>query len=105
MRLLQVKLKFVKIIFFGIFSRLAIILFERQDPQLPSQIMATKREALDLAAKHASTALLDAMCLVGQFLSETSLEEGTTISNRIEEMFPGRIRSPEIYFKSYVAHQ
>ena len=42
---------------------------------------------------------MDAMCLVGQFLSETSLEEGTAISNRIEEMFPGRIKSPEIYSK------
>ena len=61
--------------------------------------MATKRAALDLAAKHASTGFMDAMCLVEQFLSETSLEERTAISNRIEELFPGRIRSPEIYSK------
>ena len=42
---------------------------------------------------------MDAMYMGEQFLSVTSLEERTAISNRIEELFPGRIRSPEIYSK------
>jgi len=82
-----------------IFSRQAILLFERPNPQLPSQTMAERKAVLDLAAKNASTAFLEALCLVEHFLEENSLDERTSISKRIEEMFPGRIRSPELYSK------
>lgn len=61
--------------------------------------MAAKKAALDLAAKRASTGFLEALCLVEKFLDPSSVEDRSLISTRIEGMFPGRIRSPEIYSK------
>lgn len=86
--------------FIRIFTRQAILLFQRPKPaQLSSQTMAERKAVLDLAAKNASTAFLEALCLVEHFLDENSLGERTSISKRIEEMFPVRIRSPELYCK------
>lgn len=61
--------------------------------------MATKKAALDLAAKKASSSLMEALCIVAKFINTSSLEDRTEISNRMEMLFPGRIRSPEIYSK------
>lgn len=61
--------------------------------------MAEKKAELDVAANKASTGFMEALCLVEKFLGPSSLEERTAISNRIEGMFPGRIRSQEIYSK------
>ncbi|XP_068723733.1 uncharacterized protein [Montipora capricornis] len=82
-----------------IFSRKAILLFERPNPQHPSQVMAIKKAELDLAAKKASTGFMEALCIIKKFLDPSSMDERTLISNEIEKMFPGRIRSPEIYSK------
>lgn len=84
---------------FRIFSRQAIIIFERPNPQHPSQVMADKKAALDRAAKKASTGFLEALCLVEKYLDPSSVEDRASISARTEMMFPGRIRSPEIYAK------
>ena len=85
--------------FFRIFSRKAIILFERPNPQHGSQLMATKKAALDRAAKNASSRFLEALSIVSKFTDTLSLVDRTEISNRMEVMFPGRIRSLEIYSK------
>ena len=61
--------------------------------------MAERKAVLDLAAKNASTAFLEIPCLAEHFLDENSLDERTSISKRIEEMFPGRIRTPELSSK------
>ncbi|XP_078342150.1 uncharacterized protein LOC144627990 isoform X2 [Oculina patagonica] len=79
------------------FSRQAIIKFERPDPQLSSEQMALKKAALDVAAKKASNSFLEALCLVENYLDESSLEDRRAISARMDGLFPGRIRSPEIY--------
>lgn len=42
--------------------------------------MAAKKAALDLAAKQASTRFLKALCLVENFLDQSSAEERTLIS-------------------------
>lgn len=61
--------------------------------------MAIKKAELDLAAKKASTGFMEALWIIKKFLDPSSMDERTLISNRIEKMFPGRIRSPEIYSK------
>ena len=61
--------------------------------------MATKKAALDIAAKKASSGFMEALCLVEKFLDGSSLDERTEISTRVEQLFPGRIRSQEIYSK------
>ena len=61
--------------------------------------MATKKAALDLASKQLSTGFMEAVCLVELFLCPSTIDERTLIFNIIEELFPGRIRSKEIYSK------
>lgn len=61
--------------------------------------MAEKKAALDVAAKKASNSFLEALCLVENYLDESSLEGRKAISSRMDGLFPGRICSPEIYSK------
>ena len=61
--------------------------------------MATKKAALDLAAKNASSSFMEALCIVSKFINSSSLDDRTEISNCMEVLFPNRIRSPEIYSK------
>ena len=61
--------------------------------------MATKKAALDLASKQASTGFLEALSLVENYLDPSSEEASTFIANKMEGMFPGRIRSRAIYSK------
>ena len=78
---------------------MAIILFERPNPQHGSQIMATKKAALDLTAKNASSSIMEALSIVAKFINPSSLDDRTEISNRMEGLLPKRIRSTGIYSK------
>ena len=66
---------------------------------LPSQTMTERKSDLDKAAKKASSGLMEALCFVEKFIDISSSEERQPISNRIETLFPGRIRSQDIYSK------
>ena len=66
---------------------------------LPSQTMTERKSDLNKAAKKASLGLMEALCLVEKFIDISSSEERQPISNRIETLFPGRIRSQGIYSK------
>ena len=78
---------------FRIFSRQAIIIFERPNPQHPSQIMADKKAALDVAAKKKkkkkknSTGFLESLCLVEKYLDPSSVVDRASISHQISWKF------------------
>ena len=54
---------FTSFLFFQDFSCKDIILFERPNSQHGSQILATKKAALDLAAKNASSSFMEVLCM------------------------------------------
>ena len=63
----------------------------------PTKFVATKKAALDLAAKSTSFSLMEALCIMSKFINSSSLDDRTEISNHNGSLFPGQIRSLEIY--------